>query len=231
MSTIVLPRIIKTLKEEYNFEKEFYFSDSSSALIIVDIQYDFLTGGSLAVENGNEIIPIINALQNHFSLVVATQDWHPDNHKSFASNHEDKNEFEIIDLNGNEQVLWPNHCVQGTDGALFFSELNEKRIEAIFRKGMDREIDSYSGFYDNGRKKNTGMAGYLKDRKIKNIFICGIASDFCVYYTALDGLSLDFNVFVVEDASRAINEAGNKEAMADLRAKGAKIISSKEVLT
>lgn len=228
MSNIVPPTIIKTLKEEFNFEKEPYFSDTSSALIIVDIQYDFLTG-SLAVENGNEIIPIINTLQNHFSLVVATQDWHPDNHKSFASNHDGKNEFDVIDLNGNEQVLWPDHCVQGTDGALFSAELNQKRIEAIFRKGMDREIDSYSGFYDNGRKKNTGMAGYLKDRKIENIFICGIASDFCVYYTALDGLSLDFNVFVIEDASRHINADGNKKAMNDLRSKGAKIIQSKEI--
>ena len=225
MSNINPPKIVKQLNEEFDFDKASYFPHPEKALIIVDIQNDFLPGGSLAVSGGDEIIPTINSLQKRFDLVVATQDWHPEKHKSFASVHTGRQEYDIIDLNGRPQVLWPDHCVQGTKGAAFSKELNEKRIEAIFRKGMDPEIDSYSGFYDNDRKKNTGMAGYLKDRGIKTIYICGIAADFCVYYTALDGLDLGFEVIIIEDASRAIDREGYKVAMKDFIEKSGKLIN------
>lgn len=222
MSNITPPKIIKQLNEEFSFDKDFYFADPTKALIIVDMQNDFLPGGSLAVSGGDEIIPLINSLQKGFDLVVATQDWHPAGHKSFASSHPDKKEYEVIDLDGLPQVLWPDHCVQGTEGAAFSNELNDLKIEAIFRKGMDPEIDSYSGFYDNGRKKNTGMAGYLKDRGIKTIYICGIAADFCVYYTAIDGIDLGFEVFIIEDAVRAIDLQGYQTAMKDFEKRGGK---------
>jgi nicotinamidase/pyrazinamidase len=222
MSNIIPPKITKQLNEEFNFEKDFYFADPTKALIIVDMQNDFLPGGSLAVSGGDEIIPLINSLQKQFDLVVATQDWHPADHKSFASSHSEKKEYEVIDLDGLSQVLWPDHCVQGTKGAAFSSELNDLKIEAIFRKGMDREIDSYSGFYDNGRRKNTGMAGYLKDRGIKTIYICGIAADFCVYYTAIDGIDLGFEVYIIEDAVRAIDSKGYQRAMKDFEERGGK---------
>jgi nicotinamidase/pyrazinamidase len=222
MSNIIPPKITKQFNEEFNFEKDFYFADPTKALIIVDMQNDFLPGGSLAVSGGDEIIPLINSLQKQFDLVVATQDWHPADHKSFASSHPEKKEYEVIDLDGLSQVLWPDHCVQGTEGAAFSNKLNDLKIEAIFRKGMDPEIDSYSGFYDNGRKKNTGMAGYLKDRGIKTIYICGIAADFCVYYTAIDGIDLGFEVYIIEDAVRAIDSKKYQRAMKDFEERGGK---------
>lgn len=175
------------------------------ALIIVDIQNDFLEGGSLAVKDGDSIIPIVNEIQNDYDLVVATQDWHPENHKSFAAQHPDKNVFDVIDLNGLPQVLWPIHCVQGSFGAEFHKDLTTNKIEAIFRKGMDPEIDSYSGFYDNGKRKNTGLLGYLKDRKVDEVFVCGLAADYCVYFTAKDALEAGFNTTIIEFATRAID--------------------------
>lgn len=175
------------------------------ALIIVDVQNDFLEGGSLAVKDGNQVIPIINEIQKDFDLVVATQDWHPENHKSFAAQHPDKNVFEVIGLNGLPQVLWPIHCVQGSFGAEFHKDLETNHIEAIFRKGMDPEIDSYSGFYDNGKRKNTGLLGYLKDRNVKDVFVCGLAADYCVFFTAKDALEAGFQTKIFESATRAID--------------------------
>ncbi|QYN49301.1 bifunctional nicotinamidase/pyrazinamidase [Apibacter sp. ESL0432] len=175
------------------------------ALIVVDIQNDFLQGGSLAVQGGNEIIPIINSIQEKFDLVVATQDWHPKGHKSFASQHSNKSVYDKIDLNGIEQVLWPDHCVQGTVGAEISSELNQNKIEAIFRKGMNTTIDSYSGFYDNGKLKCTGLGDFLKGRGVKEIFVCGIAADYCVYFTAKDALELGFTSTIIENATKAID--------------------------
>lgn len=229
MSNITPPSIIKKLSEQFDFDKRFYFADPTRALIIVDMQNDFLPGGSLAVAGGNEIIPIINAVQNHFTLIVATQDWHPETHKSFASNHVNKKPFDRIMLGEHAQVLWPDHCVQGTKGAALSASLYKNRIEAIFRKGMDEEIDSYSGFYDNGRRKSTGMAGYLKERGIKSLYICGLAADFCVYYTAMDGLELGFDVFILEDAIRAINPEGYQAAIADLTSKNGHILTTKDI--
>lgn len=190
------------------------------ALIIVDIQNDFLEGGSLAVPNGNEIIPIVNSIQQNYDLIVAAQDWHPHNHKSFAVEHEGKKEFEIIDLNGLEQVLWPVHCVQGTFGAEFHKDLEIRKIEGIFRKGMNPEIDSYSGFFDNGKRKNTGLFGYLKDREVTEVTVVGLAADFCVYFTAKDALELGFKTTVLENATKPINAEGWQRTILDLQYRG-----------
>jgi nicotinamidase/pyrazinamidase len=196
------------------------------ALIIVDVQIDFLPGGALAVPDGDAVVPLINSSQHHFDLVVATQDWHPQGHKSFASEHKGKNVFDVTELHGLEQVLWPDHCVQGTAGAGFAANLNMNRVEAIFRKGMNKEIDSYSGFYDNGHLKATGMGAYLKGRGINEVFVCGLAADFCVYYTALDGLMLEFNSTILEDATRAISSEGFENAKRNLVAKGGSVIKT-----
>ena len=199
------------------------------ALILIDIQNDFLPGGALAVPNGDEIISVVNTLQNNFELAIATQDWHPRDHKSFASNHLGKKAFEVIDLNGLEQVLWPAHCIQGTSGAELAKSVNWNKAEAIFRKGTNPDIDSYSGFYDNGHLKSTGMAHYLKGRGVKEVYIAGLAADYCVYFTAKDALSEGFVTYVIEDATRAINGNDFEKAKEDLIAKGGKIIQAKNI--
>ncbi|CVK16933.1 MAG: bifunctional nicotinamidase/pyrazinamidase [Apibacter sp.] len=175
------------------------------ALIIVDIQNDFLQGGRLAVKGGNEVIPIINSIQEKFDLVVATQDWHPEGHKSFASQYSNKKEYEKIELNNIKQTLWPDHCVQNTFGAEISSELNQNKIEAIFRKGMNSNVDSYSGFFDNGKLKCTGLGDFLKGRGVNEVFVCGLAADYCVYFTAKDALELGFKSNIIENATKAIN--------------------------
>lgn len=200
------------------------------ALIIVDVQNDFLPGGALAVEDGFAIIPIINSLQEKFDLVVATQDWHPDEHKSFASNHPGKKTFEEIDLDGLPQVLWPDHCVQQTNGAEFSSNLDTKKIEAIFRKGMDKNIDSYSGFYDNGKRKSTGLGAYLEGRGITSVFIAGLAADFCVYFTALDAMELGFNTTIITDATKAIDNEMLKSKLDSFVSKGGSLVTSDTIL-
>ena len=196
------------------------------ALIIVDVQNDFLPKGALAVMNGGSIIPVINNLQKKFELVVATQDWHPADHKSFASSHPGKKAFEQIDLNGMRQVLWPDHCVQETEGAEFSSQLGTKRIETIFRKGMDKNIDSYSGFFDNGKKKATGMGAYLQGRGVTSIYVCGLAADYCVYFTALDGLEMGFQSTIISDATLPIDKENFKKVLEDFKSKGGKEIKS-----
>lgn len=197
-----------------------------NALIIVDVQNDFLPGGALAVKEGDLVIPVINGLQNKFDLVVATQDWHPVDHKSFASSHQGKKIFQEITLDGLPQVLWPDHCVQETEGAEFSAQLDTKKIEAIFRKGMDKNIDSYSGFFDNGKKKATGMGDYLKGRGITSIYVCGLAADYCVYFTALDGLEMGFQSTIISDATRAIDEGNFKQLLEIFKSKGGKEIKS-----
>ena len=196
------------------------------ALILVDIQNDFMPGGPLAVPFGDEIIPLVNELQNSFNLVAATQDWHPQSHKSFASNHPGKKVFETIMLHVLEQVLWPDHCIQGSVGAQIHASININKVEGIFRKGMDVEIDSYSAFYDNGYKKTTGLAGYLRERKIKKVFVCGLAADYCVYYTAKDSLKENFETYIIEDATRAIDPNGFVKATEKILSSGGKIIKS-----
>lgn len=195
-----------------------------NALIIIDVQYDFLPGGALAVNHGNEIVQIINELQPEYDLVVATQDWHPAGHKSFFTSHPGKKPFEVISLNGLDQVLWPEHCLQGTQGAELVPELLTNHIEAIFRKGMDKEIDSYSGFFDNGRKKSTGMADYLKGRGVTEVAVCGVAADYCVYYTANDALDLGFKSSIIERASKPIDAERYERVTADFKSKGGTVI-------
>lgn len=194
------------------------------ALIVVDIQNDFIPGGPLAVPEGDTIIPLINQMQEKYDLVVATQDWHPANHKSFASQHPGKNIFDKIMLNNMEQVLWPDHCVQGSPGAAFHSGLETDRIQTIFRKGMDPDIDSYSGFHDNGHKKTTGLAGYLKECGVNEVHVCGLAGDYCVYYTAKDALKEGFNTCLIEKATRSISNEEFIKAKADILKSGGKII-------
>lgn len=199
------------------------------SLIIVDIQNDFVSGGSLEVPGGEQIVPLVNQLMRGFELVVATQDWHPQSHKSFASNHDDKKPFDTIMLGGLEQVLWPDHCVQGTPGAAFQPQLDMNPVEAIFRKGMNADIDSYSGFYDNGHKKNTGLAGYLKSRGVESVFVCGLAADYCVYYTARDALREKFKTCIIQDATRPIIPSAFDKAKNEIRALGGEIISSDDL--
>ncbi|PVY41088.1 bifunctional nicotinamidase/pyrazinamidase [Pontibacter virosus] len=196
------------------------------ALLLIDIQNDFLPGGALAVPEGDLIIPIVNQLQPEFDLVVATQDWHPASHKSFASNHEGKSPFEMTELLGLPQVLWPDHCQQGTPGANLAPALEANKIEAIFRKGTNPEIDSYSGFYDNGRLKSTGLADYLRGKGVRQLYLSGLAADYCVYYSAVDALQEGFDTFVIEDTIRAISQEGYAAARADILEKGGRIIQS-----
>jgi nicotinamidase/pyrazinamidase len=199
------------------------------ALIIVDVQNDFLPGGKLEVKNGDVVIPVINQLQEKFDLVVATQDWHPADHKSFASAHPGTNVFDKILLNGFSQVLWPDHCVQQTAGAEFSKSLDTKKVEAIFRKGMDKNIDSYSGFFDNGKKKATGMGDYLKGRGITEVFVTGLAADFCVNFTAQDALDLGFAATIISDATMPIDANNFEEIKKKFKMKGGSIISSNEI--
>lgn len=199
------------------------------ALLLIDIQNDFLPGGSLAVPEGDQIIPLVNALQSKFPLVVATQDWHPQNHKSFASNHEGKQVFEQIELNGLPQVLWPDHCVQGSSGAALSAAVNWNKTETIFRKGTNPEIDSYSGFYDNGHLKATGLAAYLKGRGVTAVYIAGLAADYCVCFTAKDALAEGFSTYVIENATRAISKEGFEKAKKDIREKGGHLVQSSEI--
>lgn len=202
------------------------------ALILIDIQNDFLPGGALAVPEGDQIIPITNKLQKKFELVVATQDFHPKNHKSFAANHAEKEPGDHVELKGMDQILWPIHCVQGTKGAAFADALNMDKVEKIFQKGTDAEIDSYSGFYDNGHLKATGLGDYLKEKGVDKVVIVGLAADYCVKFTALDAVGLDFETTVVKDATRAVNlqEGDFEKALEDMKNQGVTIIDSTSLL-
>jgi len=198
------------------------------ALILVDLQYDFCPGGALEVKRGDEVIPIANRLLPHFPNVAATQDWHPRDHQSFAANHPGKQPYEMIDLHGLMQVLWPVHCVQDTHGAEFHATLDRGRISEVFRKGTDPTVDSYSGFFDNGKRKATGLGEWLKARWIEQVYVMGLATDYCVKHTALDALSLGFKVWVIEDGCRAVDlKPGDGErALAEMRGHGAAIVES-----
>lgn len=198
-------------------------------LIIVDAQNDFMPGGALEVRNGDRIVPVINKIISKFELVVATQDWHPAEHKSFAINHPNRKEFEVIDLNGIEQKLWPPHCVQGTPGADFHPQLQLNPVEAIFRSAMDVEVDSYSGFYDNAHLKSTGLAGFLREKGADDLYFCGLAADICVYYTIKDALAEGFKATLIEDATVPLFQEDYEKARKDILAKGGRIITSEEL--
>lgn len=198
------------------------------ALIIVDVQNDFIPGGALAVMDGDKIVPVINTLQSKFDFIVATQDWHPANHGSFADNHEGKKIGEFIDLNGVNQILWPVHCVQGSFGAEFHQDLNKSNWKAVFQKGTNPLVDSYSGFFDNNNQGDTGLSKYLKNQGIDEVFICGLATDYCVKFTVLDALTEGFKTFLISDATKAVNIRPNDYdiAIEEMKAAGATILSS-----
>jgi len=207
-------------------------SDAVRALILVDVKNDFLPGGALAVPRGDEVIPVANRLQDRFDLVVATQDWHPARHGSFASVYPGKKPGDRSELAGLPQVLWPDHCVQGTAGAQFAQSLQMNRVEAIFRKGTDPRIDSYSGFFDNGHRKATGLGDYLKGRGASEVYVLGLATDYCVKFTALDARGLGFRVVLVEDGSRGVELQPGDVALAieDMRNAGVEAVRSAEVV-
>lgn len=177
------------------------------ALIITDIQNDFLPGGALEVPDSGGIISVINDLQSKFELVVATQDWHPSNHISFASNNPGKKTYDKIRVDGIEQILWPDHCVQNSVGANFHPALNTSRVEAIFRKGTNPRIDSYSTFFDNEHLKSTGLAGYFREKETRDLYFCGLAADFCVYYSIIDAITEGFNCYLITDATYPIDKS------------------------
>jgi nicotinamidase/pyrazinamidase len=202
------------------------------ALVIVDIQNDFLPGGALEVKEGDEIITVVNKLQSKFDLVVATQDWHPANHESFASNCPNGAVGDLVDLHGLPQVLWPDHCVQDTWGAEFAEALDISLVQQVFRKGADATVDSYSGFFDNGKKKDTGMSFYLRSREVEQLYIVGLATDYCIKFTALDAVNLDFNTTVIVDAIKAVNlHPGDQDnAIKTMRRAGIQIKPSDELI-
>ncbi len=201
------------------------------ALLLIDIQNDFVPGGALPVPEGNCVVPIANALQSMFPLVVATQDWHPLNHLSFSINHPGKKPGETVELAGASQILWPVHCVQGTTGAAFLPDLDTRRIQKVIQKGTDPEIDSYSGFYDNAQQKNAGLEDYLKQQQVEHICLMGLATDYCVKFTALDALRLGFRVTLIQDGCRGVDliPGDVRQAIDDMRAAGAEIVRSDAV--
>jgi len=201
------------------------------ALILVDIQYDFCPGGSLAVPQGDEIVPLANRLQKKFDLIAATQDWHPRGHGSFASTH-GRSVYEVIDINGSSQTLWPDHCVQETHGAELVAALDKARITRIFQKGTDPRIDSYSGFLDADHKNSTGLADFLREHHVTRVYIAGLATDYCVKYSALDAVQLGFEAYVVADACRGVNlqPGDSAAAVREMEASGVKIVRSSAIL-
>ena len=203
----------------------------TTSLILVDVQNDFCPGGSLPVPGGFDVIPVINRLQSLFGLVVATKDWHPNNHSSFAVNH-GRQPYEAIELDGMTQVLWPAHCVQGTPGADYAPGLDTKRIAKVFLKGVDRKIDSYSGFFDNGHKRATGLGDYLRQQGVTDVAVVGLATDYCVKWTAMDAQQLGFGTTVVLDACRGVNlKPGDVDrAVEEMKAAGIRLIEIAELL-
>ena len=201
-----------------------------TALIVVDVQNGFLPGGSLAVKDGDQVIPVINRIATEFQNVVMTQDWHTPRHISFASSHEGKRPFEVIKLPYGDQVLWPDHCVQGTDGASIARDINIPQAALIIRKGYHNDIDSYSAFVEADKETRTGLAGYLKERKIDTVFVTGLATDFCVAWTAMDARNAGLNVYVVEDACRGIDLNGSvAKAWDDMTKLGVKRVRSSDI--
>ncbi len=190
----------------------------TTAFIAIDVQNDFCPGGALAVNDGDEVVAPINALINTYDHVILTQDWHPSGHSSFASEHDGHDPLTTITMPYGEQTLWPDHCVQGTNGAMFHDQLNIDRAELIIRKGYRREVDSYSAFFENDHKTTTGLTGYLNDRGITHVVMAGLATDFCVAFSALDARKCGFSCQVVMDASRAIDLGGSLAAMTEAMA-------------
>ncbi|HUY93479.1 MAG TPA: bifunctional nicotinamidase/pyrazinamidase [Pirellulales bacterium] len=202
-----------------------------NALVLVDLQNDFLPDGALPVPCGDEVIDIANRLQPRFDLVVASQDWHPADHASFAANHPGKQPGDVVELHGAPQVLWPVHCVQHTPGAELAPALEKQFIRKTFAKGIDPKIDSYSGFFDNGHLRSTGLGEYLREQRVDEVYILGLATDYCVKATALDAVELGFRTWLIEDACRGVNlRSGDVErAIAEMRAAGVRVVRSEEL--
>ena len=195
-----------------------------SALIIIDMQNDFCPGGALAVKGGENIVEPINKAQEEFDTIILTQDWHPKEHSSFAANH-NAEVYSNMEMDYGSQILWPNHCVQGSEGANFHRNLNTNKGDLILRKGCNPKIDSYSAFFENDKNTTTGLEGYLKKKEIKQLYLCGLAFDYCVFYSALDGINLGFDVFVFQDLTKAIDLNNSKEiAKKTMTEKGVKQI-------
>jgi nicotinamidase/pyrazinamidase len=202
----------------------------SDVLLVVDVQSDFCPDGALAVPEGDAVVPLVNRLMDRFSHVVLTQDWHTPGHSSFASAHRGKSPYETVEAAYGPQILWPDHCVQGTPGAAFRSGLNVTRAELIVRKGFRPDLDSYSTFYENDHTTSTGLSGYLRERGFRHVYLCGLATDFCVKWSALDALRDGFEVTVIEDACRAIDLEGSlAAALAEMRAAGVAIFASDSI--
>jgi nicotinamidase/pyrazinamidase len=202
-----------------------------SVLLVIDVQNDFCTGGALAVPGGEEVVPLVNALAVKFPSVVLTQDWHTPGHSSFASAHPDTSPFDTTEMPYGTQVLWPDHCVQGTHSAAFHNDLDTGPAELIIRKGFRPGIDSYSAFQENDRLTTTGLAGFLREREIQHVYLCGLAFDFCVKWSALDAAKLGFTATVVPDACRAIDLNGSKaQAEFEMSAAGVRQIAASDLL-
>ena len=203
---------------------------TKTALLLVDLQNDFMPGGALAVADGDQTVQVANALMPTYELVVATQDWHPADHMSFAANHDGKTPGDMIQLDGLEQVLWPVHCVQGTPGASFHSALDVGGIHAVVRKGNDARVDSYSGFFDNGKRHSTGLADMLRDHGVNEVHVMGLATDYCVKWTALDALDEGLVVHLIEEGCRGVNLASGdaQRAVDDMHKAGIKQLRVKE---
>ncbi|GAB4280572.1 MAG: bifunctional nicotinamidase/pyrazinamidase [Coriobacteriia bacterium] len=200
------------------------------ALIVIDVQNDFCPGGALAVPDGDAVVPVANRLMDKFDMVVATQDWHPPEHVSFASNHPGRSVGDVIDVGGISQVLWPDHCVQGTPGADFHPDLDTARVDLVIQKGVDPQIDSYSAFFDNARMRATGLENHLRLAGVREVCLVGLATDYCVAFSARDALELGFETYVIEDGVRAVdlNPGDGQRALDGLREAGARVISSTE---
>lgn len=203
------------------------------ALILVDIQNDFIPGGALAVAGGDEVIMVANAAMRHFDHIIATQDWHPTDHKSFASQHEEKKPGEFIELNGQLQILWPDHCVMNTWGAKFAPGLDTGSITKVIQKGMNKEVDSYSGFFDNAQNHPTGLMDYLRSQEITDLYIMGLATDYCVKYTALDARKLRFSTNLIIEGIRGVevNPGDCDAAIEEMKKVGVKVINIDMLMT
>jgi len=202
------------------------------SLIIVDMQNDFCPGGALPVPEGDRVVEVINRIQPKFDLVVATQDWHPAEHGSFAANHPGRSPGERIELAGLPQILWPVHCVQDTPGAELHPRLDCSRIARVFHKGTDPSVDSYSGFFDNGRRTSTGLGEYLKDQGVTDVYVCGLATDYCVNATALDAVALGFKTYLLEDGCRGVElrEGDVQRAIEEMRRQGVVIVREMDLI-
>jgi nicotinamidase/pyrazinamidase len=203
------------------------------ALVLVDIQNDFCPGGALEVASGDEVVPVANRVAKHFDLVIASQDWHPADHGSFASNHDGTKPGEVIDLNGLDQVLWPDHCVQKSSGAELRKDLDKGKVTKVFQKGTDPTVDSYSAFYDNGHRNSTGLTDFLKEHKVQDVYVMGLATDYCVKFTALDARRDGFTSLLIEDGCRGVELANGdvERSIEEMRRNGVAIIHSGQIGT